>query len=129
MSTIRNKVPEANDDFWSIISKSQWDGDVDATEKRLFGALSESGIEPHSFRATYHKVIDVINEETNLRIENGDSSFESRVNYGGDGCHFIYLPGELTARGEEEVNRYLDGALVPFEAREAFSYIFQVLDE
>jgi hypothetical protein len=36
------------------------------------------------------------------------------------------LPAELIGRGKKEVTKYLGGEyLVPYEARECFSYIFQ----
>ena len=93
--------------------------------------MKESGqIEnPQEFYNFYNKMKDLINKETEITDLNMNS-FEDWVSHGADDCHYMDLPDELIGRGKKEVDNYLNGGLVPYEAIECFQYIFNnLLDE
>jgi hypothetical protein len=115
------------DTFWKIIKLINWDGDNDRCAETL-KELVKKGTIPNlkEFKDFYNSIEKAINKETDRRIYEEKESFAPYVRYGSDDCHFMDLPGELIGRGEEEVNKYLSGKyLVPYEARECFSYMFQ----
>jgi hypothetical protein len=114
-------------EFWKIIKLINWDGDYKRCSETL-KELVKNGTIPKlkEFKNFYNSIVKAINTETRRRIAEEQDSFEPYVSYGADDTHFMDLPAELIGRGEEEVNKYLSGKyLVPYEARECFSYMFQ----
>jgi len=122
---INTLLPEIKPIFWTVVQECQWDGDVDATRQRLHRSLMKHDLALIEFSRPFLLIKDVINQETDRRINNNEESFEHDIHRGGDGKHFSDLPGELISRGPDAVNDYLNKLLFDEEARECFEYVIK----
>lgn len=117
-----------NNTFWNIIKELDWNGNHKKCSKILFEKHKNKELDIQEFYDKYVDLVEKINKETQRRNKIDIDSFEEGVLYGSDDCHFIDLPGELIGQGKKEVNKYLSGNyLVPYAARECFSYMFDPL--
>lgn len=47
---------------------------------------------------------------------------------GADDTHFMDFPAHLISKGEDEVNKYLNGEVMEWQPVECFAYMFQEFD-
>lgn len=126
-----------DDAFWatlSLVNKQfkndafSFNGfDMEPTEKDFRNLHASLGDE--TFMAFIDKINvckDLIDKETNLRIDLGMESFADDNCAGGDDSHFMDMPYHLIAKGKAAVMDYLfnDGCFVGY-AIESFCYGFQ----
>jgi len=125
--------------FWKIIKHINWKeihdrGDnVETAKERMLEKVSPQsidfitdgeGLTLEEFQETYEELKELINDETDRRINAKLDSFAKNVSYGADDCHFMDLPAHLIGLGRKAVTDYLNGGLVKHEVSECLSYIF-----
>jgi len=113
-------------DFWSIIKELNWDKDHDDERcaKDLSQLLNNDKNKIKKFYEEFFLLQEKIDKETMRRIEN---NLDTGVS-GGDDKHFMDFPAHLISKGENEMNKYLNGQVLEWQPFECFAYMFHEFD-
>jgi hypothetical protein len=113
-------------EFWTIIKKLNWEKDYnyERCAKDLSQLLNNDKNKINQFHEEFYALQENINNETMRRVKNNsDTGIE-----GGDDKHFMDFPAHLISKGEDEVDKYLNGELMEWQPVECFAYMFHEFD-